>query len=225
MNRMIFAMTVVILCSCMNKGNGKISGKTRSKYVPSVTANDSIVYLKKLSITGDFDGDGKTDTIHQDVVNRKTHKPIDSFPSAEWDSIQNYFGRIDAEVILTTSDKKSDTLHLASGGGLYCLINLGDVNHDHKDEIALVLNNYSFTNISTCEIYTLCGRHWQKVKSFRIHQDAFDYEDDNVPNFSQIKGYLEYRKSRWYYIDYEKWFNAETDKDTVLQPLKIKTRC
>jgi hypothetical protein len=144
--------------------------------------------------------------------------------AGQWDSIEN-IDRIGAEVILTLKNRKCDTLHLGSGGGLYCLINIGDINKDKKDEIAFVVDNYGFTNISLCTIYTICGTEWNELKSFQIHESAFDYEAKNISDFKQIKGFLEYRKNKWFFIDYQDWFNAESDKDTILKPLKIKRGC
>lgn len=91
--------------------------------------------------------------------------------------------------------------------------------------IALVVDYYSFTNISLCNIYTLCNTKWIQLKSFKIHENAFDYKEKNIPEFKQIKGFLEYRNNNWFYIDYEDWFNAKTEKDTILKPLKIKKVC
>lgn len=204
--------------------NGKIHSENSSNKNNATVSQDSMVHLKKLYVTGDFNGDGNMDTIHQNTISAITHQEINSFHTREWDSIENYFYKIDADVILTLANQKCDTLHLGPGGGLYCLINIGDNNKDKKDEIAFVVDYYSFTNISSCEVYTLCNTEWTKLKSFKIHESAFDYETENIPDFKQIKGFLEHRKNKWFYIDYMDWFNAETEKDTILKPLRIKKR-
>ena len=219
---------IIILCfSCsfIEKKDSKTNSKISLNNSRKIDIQDTLVYLKKLSLVGDFDGDGKLDTIYQNVINEKTKQQIDYFPSKQWDSIENYFNKIGADVILTLKKHKCDTLHLGSGGGLYCLINIGDNNHDKKEEIALVTDYYNFTNISPCEIYTICDNKWIKLKSFKIHESAFDYEGEKIPEFKQIRGFLENRKNKWFYIDYEDLFNAEADKDTILKPLKIKKSC
>ena len=57
------------------------------------SSQDSVVYLKKHALTGDFDGDGKLDTIVQNVIDANTKQQIDFFPSNQWDSIENYFNK------------------------------------------------------------------------------------------------------------------------------------
>lgn len=214
---------ILYLFGCTNGSNNNNDTKIDSLN----TNNDRVLkntffHLKKLSITGDFDGDGKVDTLSQNTINKQTKQPIDSFPDSQWNSIENYFWLMNADVQLFMSNKPCDTLHLGAGGSLYCLINIGDNNKDKKDEVAVVVDYYDLTNISTCVIYSLCGNKWKEIKSFKVFESAFDYEGDSIPNSKQINGYLEYRKNKWYYIDYYDWFNAETDKDTMLKPLIIK---
>lgn len=212
--KLTICFLIFLYCSCGNKENKII-----------VPEEPAYIQLHKFSITGDFDGDDQTDTLYQNIINETSKIPIDSFPDNQWDSIEKYFYKINADVILTLSDKQYDTLHLGCGGGLYCLINIGDNNNDGKDEIAFVVNYYNFTNISPCYIYTLCGNKWTELKSFKIHEMAFEFEGDSIPIFKQINGFLEYREDKWYFIDYNDLFNADSDKDTMLEPLKIKRGC
>lgn len=209
--------------SCTDGINTNKNNKTNNLTINKDTAiKTTFFYLKKLSVTGDFDGDGKIDTLCQNTINELTKQPIDSFPDSQWNSIENYFWLMKADVQLFMNNKPSDTLHLGAGGSLYCLINIGDNNNDNKDEIAVVVDYYDFTNISTCGIYSLCGNKWKEIKSFKVHENTFVYEVDSINDCKQINGYLEYRKNKWYYIDYYDWFNAETDKDIMLKPLIIK---
>lgn len=220
--RILLLLCCITFLSCEHSKKNVIS-KNISK---TIVEKDTLVYLKKLSITGDFNGDGKLDTINQNVINEMTHELINSFPnSVNEESMQRYFDKMNADIILTMKNRKCDTLHLGSGSGLYCLINLGDNNKDRKDEIAFVADYHSISNISQCTIYTICNTKWTELKSFDIFESAFDYTDENIPEFKQIKGFLEHRKNKWYYIDYMDWWAAKSDKDTILKPLKIKKSC
>jgi hypothetical protein len=219
---------VILFCfGCYNSDKKNLENKINDSLdiKKELLAKTNYVHLEKLTITGDFDGDGKADTLFQNTINKNTKVSIDSFPNNQWDSLETYFYKIDADVILTLSNRKCDTLKLGATGGLYCLINIGDNNKDKKDEIAFVVNYYNFTNITSCCIFTLCDNKWKQLKEFKIHENAFEYEGDTVKTFKQIKGFLEYRKKSWFYIDYIDWFNAESDKDTILKPLKIKNGC
>ena len=220
-----FVFIFCFSCSHVDKKNIESRSNDTLDLEKESLTKRAYVHLDKKSIIGDFDGDSKTDTLFQNTINEITKLSIDSFPDNQWDSIENYFYKINADVILTILNRQYDTLHLGSGGGLYCLINIGDNNNDKKDEIALVVDYYNFTNITPCCIYTLCGNKWKELKSFKIHESAFDFEGDSIPTFKPIKGFLEFRKNKWFYIDYQDWFNAESDKDTILKQLKIKNGC
>lgn len=220
-----FVIIFCVSCAPIDNKNRKNTIETSIENKNNSLKETTYFHLNKLSIIGDFDGDGKKDTLYQNTVNQINQSSIDSFADNQWDSIENYFYKINADVILTIANRHFDTLHLGAGGGLYCLINMGDNNKDNKDEIALVVDDYSFTNISSCYIYTLCGHKWIALKSFKIHESAFDYRGDSAIIFKQINGFLEQRKNKWFYIDYQDWFNAENDKDAMLKPLKLKKGC
>lgn len=216
-------LSSVVASACYHNKKEKFAQKPAQNQ--ETTVSDSLVHLQKLTITGDFDGDGKSDTICQNTISKSTREEITSFPENQWDSIERYFDRLEADVTLTLKNRKADTLHLGSGGGMYCLINIGDTNKDRKDEVAFVVDYYNFSNISPCMVYTLCDGEWIQLQSFKIHESAFEYEGEKLPVFKEIKGFLEVRNKRWHYIDYQHWFDAETDSDTLLKPLENKTTC
>ena len=68
--------------------------------------NGTDVKLSKLSLTGDFDGDGIPDTIFQNNVSRLTHQVIDSLPYYDWDARVKYLFQVYADVILTVKTKR-----------------------------------------------------------------------------------------------------------------------
>jgi hypothetical protein len=221
MKQIIYILILLgISCSNHSKMNSNKFGIDSIKKV--VIPTIKYIYLDKLFIIGDFDGDGLKDTLIQNNISGKTKMSIDSFPENQYDSLDRYFDRLEADIILKIKNQKTDTLHLGSGSGLFCLINIGDNNNDKKDEIALVVDHCDFTNISTCEIYSLYKTKWIILKTFKVHENAFTYRIGTKPNLNQINGFLEHRKTKWMYIDYYEWFNAQSDKDTIMKPLKIK---
>jgi len=120
----------------------------------------------------------------------------------EWGDDINWYMRQGVTVYLPF---KRDTLFgCCPAFGLYCLINIGDINHDGKDEIALAVDYCTFTRVGRCDIYTICKGKWTLLKQFQIHDDAFTWgrdEESPLP-FTEIKGYLEKRKGKWHYKDY-----------------------
>lgn len=171
------------------------------------TANDDIKLhkLNKLFVVGDFDGDGKRDTIHQHHFSRQNNSEIeysaDPFQN-EWDTVINWFYNQDVNVYLTINKSNRDTLYLGTAQGLYCLINAGDNNSDGKDEIAFVIDYLDMSRLNSCFIYSLCRGKWTELKQFNIHEGAFDFVTDRAPVFDHVKDFLERRKGRWVYKDY-----------------------
>lgn len=196
------------------------------KYNTTGDGQTNWIYPDKLSVTGDFDGDGKTDTLVQNIVSKLSGRSIDSIPDFnDWDSLLQFSEKAGAEVILTLLNGKSDTLYMGNALGLFCLINMGDNNNDKRDEIAVVVDYCDYSNCNSCLVYTLCENKWVMLMSFAILETAFAYEGDTLPAGNEIEGFLEHRENQWMYIDYNKWFEAKKAKDTIMQPLRLKKGC
>jgi len=212
-------MYLVLFLTCSNLSYGQINAAV----IKNKKLTDSITYgyLNKLFITGDFNGKGKSDTIFQNIISKSRNIPIDSFPYNYWDLTCDFFNKMNSDIILTVSDKKSDTLHLGFGKGLYCLINIGDNNHDGKDEIACVINYCDESNLNSCKIYTLCNKKWIELFEFGIHEDAFMDNNRNTNHiFFNIPCFLEKINGHWLYSDY---YKQEYTKDGLKKhDLKIK---
>jgi hypothetical protein len=192
------------LLSCKSQTEKSVDNLT----VPTTT-NDKIKLhkLEKLFVVGDFNGDGKQDTIFQHNYSRLTKTEIeysaDPFQN-EWDTVVKWFYDQDAELYLTSSKSNQDTLRLGIAQGLYCLINIGDNNADGKDEIAFVIDFLDFSRVNSCKIYSLCKDKWTILKQFGVHEGSFDFTTDKAPIFDNIKDHLEKQNGRWFYNDYLK---------------------
>ncbi|MBT1712186.1 hypothetical protein KK062_28350 [Fulvivirgaceae bacterium PWU5] len=175
--------------------------------------------MKKLFARGDFDGDGGEDTIFQHNYSRLTRTEIDNSPDPtqnEWDTVVQWFVDRDADVYLTTHKNNQDTLHVGPAQGLYCLINIGDINADGKDEIALVIDYLDVSNVNSCEIYSLCNNKWTRLKQFGVHEDAFNVTAAKTPIFDSIKGYLEKQNGTWVYNDYSQGHDGAKEVGEML---------
>lgn len=161
--------------------------------------------LDKLFVIGDFDGDKKQDTLYQHNYSKLTKSEIKFAPDPyqnDWDQVINWFYKQEANVYLNMNNNLRSKLDLGAAQGLYCLINIGDNNHDGKDEIALVMDKLDYSNINTCKIFSLCNNQWTLLKEFGIHEDAFNFTTKKMPVFTQIKDYLEKISGEWVYKDY-----------------------
>ena len=196
-------LTLILgLLSCNSRTEKTVDNSTVSK-----TADNSIKLhkLEKQFVVGDFDGDGKQDTIFQHNFSRLTKNEIeysaDPFQN-DWDTVVKWFYDQDANLYLTINKNNKDTLNLGTAQGLYCLINIGDNNSDGKDEIAFVIDYLDFSRVNSCKIYTLCKDKWTLLKQFGVHEDSFDFTTDKAPIFDNIKDFLEKQNGKWVYKDY-----------------------
>lgn len=166
--------------------------------------NYKLEKTKTKSIVGDFDGDKIQDTLREIVYSDKSQLQVNEVIAArqyEFDTIANWYVKNNIQYKLFLS-KKSPEIFLSNSMGLYFLKNIGDINNDGKDEVALVIDLLDYSRINSCRIYSLCNNKWEILKTIDLHEDSFDYYGDIEPNFEEIKDYLEKKGKVWYYLDY-----------------------
>ncbi|MES2656894.1 MAG: hypothetical protein V4620_14960 [Bacteroidota bacterium] len=219
MKTLLAILLLLVLACGNNEAPANRSHKTNKTDVIPIKYST----LDKLFITGYFNNDRILDTLYQNNMSDLTHRVIDSFPDPdnnEWDSIVDYFYHQQSNIIVTCSNGFKDTLFLGTGLGLYCLINLGDLNNDKRDEIALVIDYCDYSNLNTCKIYSICNDKFILLKHFGINEGAFDF--DTNPPFHEIKYFLELKNKHWFFKDYLD-NTAETEEElNKMTPLKIK---
>jgi hypothetical protein len=212
----ILTLTLGLL-SC----NGKTEKTVEYSSVRRTTESKVKLHkLKKLFVVGDFDGDGRKDTIFQHNYSRLTRTEIDNSADPfqnEWDTVVKWFYDQDADLYLTINKYNQDTLHVGTAQGLYCLLNIGDNNADGKDEIAFVIDNLDFSKINSCKIYSFCKDKWTRLKQFGVHESSFESTSDKAPTFDNIKDYLEKKNGKWVYRDYlQNGYEKEEDVGKML---------
>ena len=189
---------------------------------------DTITYLSvsTLSITGDFDGDGEQDILYQFLAD-STGNRVDKMPAFEnetWEEIVDYYGKRGYNAALLVKRNPTDTLSFGFSQGLYCLINVGDLNNDKRDEIAVVPDRMDFSRHNYCYIYSLCNATWKELIRFNIHEGAFDYTGEASPIFTKIPEVLEYRNHQWRFYDYLDMDYENVEQVGQMKPLKV-TNC
>lgn len=94
--------------------------------------------MKPLFTEGDFDGDGKKEKliefISDSLGNSTSLENIPEFE--EWEDYVDFVFKKGINTQIYMEGKKADTLDLGISAGVYCLINIGDINKDKKDEVA-----------------------------------------------------------------------------------------
>ena len=173
-----------------------------------------------LSITGDFDGDGKHDTLSQFITD-SIGNPVDYIIELD-EQTEGYYPMMLSDKYgyrgaITLNGRPADIME-GSDLFVYCLINLGNINGTKGDEIALVPSNLDFSAMSHCSIYSYCKGRWVAVFSFKVTENAFDYDGAVAPVFTTIPGALEKRNCKWVYMNYYEWMEADNPK---MKPLKV----
>jgi hypothetical protein len=226
--KIIFLLAILnfgaLIC---NKSDGKIENRPKFNVEPSnlveTVISDNFIKPNYHWVVGEFDGEGTIDTVYEHVYSKKHKREIDSVPNidnGEFNEIMKWYIDQNTDLLISIKYKEKSTLHLGLARGLYCLINIGDINHDGKDEIAIVIDYFDESKLNSCKIYTLCNRKWKLLHQFTISENAFDMTEENS-KFNQIDGYLECKNEIWHYLDMENEFN---DKDEAsMEVLKIST--
>ena len=174
-----------------------------------------------LSIEGDFDGDGHKEKMVS-FVSDSTGKAVNRLPyGEEWNETLDYVFGNGINTKLYIEGKKSDTIKLGTSMGVYCLINLGDINNDKKDEIVLVIDNPDYSSVNTGRIYSLCNGKWSEIKTFGVHEEAFSTENEKTVVFKEIKGFLEHHKGAWLYADYNDESYTMYPPPEQMKPLRV----
>lgn len=200
LNNLKYSVIIMLLLltknSCVkNKNADKCNNE--HNYWKSNT-KDIALKEKDYYITGIFNGSEK-DTIFFHYYSHRLKRETNQIPSSDnnWDDIIHWFNEFQIETYFTY---KKDTLKIGSAYGLYCLLNMGDINADGKDEIAYVADLLDYSRISSCNIYTICQFQFHLLKTFTINESAFDTPNsDTMDLFVGIRGFLEKKNNVWYY--------------------------
>ncbi|TNE78840.1 MAG: hypothetical protein EP332_13100 [Bacteroidetes bacterium] len=181
--------------------------------------------LRSLKVVGDFDGDGVRDSLETGFysVDSKTYLDKIAMPEdIEWDSIMVWFDQQNLSTVVKSANTKMDSIEFVSSFGLYCLINLGDLNGDKGDELALVNDRLDMSRLNSCQVYSYCNGKWKVLTEFGVHEDAFDFIGDEQPVFKLISGHLEPRGKKWFYKDYNKQEFESQDSVGQMFELRVK---
>ncbi|MES2487787.1 MAG: hypothetical protein V4581_17805 [Bacteroidota bacterium] len=174
------------------------------------------------SITGDFDGDGKQDTLNQFITDSMGNRLqyMEEIESETWSDYVYNFADKGYRTSIAIEGKEDNLLSFKQAQGMYCLINLGNLNKAKGDEIAIIPDAVDESRHSYCHIYSLCKGRWQRVFEFSLHEDAFD--TFNGTPYKTLPGILEQKNGIWHYHDYlEMEYDNPKDVGNMM-PLKVE---
>jgi|SRR5579863_404255 len=147
------------------------------------------VFGYRFVITGDFDGDGKQDTLTERFISAIDHNEIDKFhydQDSEWDDV---YAMADSNkskkpiATLNSNNNQVNSLLIDSSKrsfGLAYLKNEGDLDGDGGDEISYVVNWADASSVNFCSVMTYKNHKWQRLYDFQMR----DWQLPDLPEIN-----------------------------------------
>lgn len=202
MKKVLLLFTLLSLFSCSKKEASPNQKQTDAEEI--IEEQPEYIELTSSTLEGDFDGDGIKEKLVT-FISDSTGKAVKRLPAGkEWGDTIDYTFKNGITTKLYIEGRAADTIKLGTSTGLYCLINIGDLNKDKKDEIIFVADWPDYSNLNSARVYTLCNNKWIEIKTFSINEGiAFYWEGEIRPTFKDIPGFLINNNGKWIYSDYE----------------------
>lgn len=189
------------------------------RYAKETALIDSLVKVGKIrpvkgprmKVTGDFNGDGKNDTLYERYISlltgKETNKEYDFDEDIDgMDALffhQNLAFRKKPLVRLKSNDPAIKNFDVASGGaqgGFDYLKNIGDLNGNGTDELVFYIYSVDMSSLNSCALATYKNGKWKQIKSWVISETDF-YHKINEPKPQPI--YVKKKGEKVYYREYD----------------------
>lgn len=189
----IFAILILIGCHHADRDRG--ASATSQDSIPGPQTDSTRTPITKLdnrlTIVGDFNGDGKRDTLRESYVstltNREMPKQLDSV-----DYLRNMDLTVEAQPItrILSSIPGVDAFTVTDNfqqSGILWFSNLGDVNGDGTDEFGYFVNWADASNLNTYEIMTIRSKKLTELFAFPINELVSFDEDELIDGHYLLK--------------------------------------
>lgn len=124
------------------------------------TTGDHPVWGYRYQIPGDFNGDGKQETLTEYFTDRYGHEIPKYYGEGDIDINRCFEADCGMKNFLWNRKLKNDTLFCYH---LHFAENLGDLNGDGTDELGMISSNGDFSSLSHYSIYTLKKGQWKEL--------------------------------------------------------------
>ena len=142
----------------------------RTTTAASDTSDKKEVFGYRFVITGDFDGDGKTEQLTEHYFSSRDNKETNKYyEGLDYDDAVRLAMEKKTYVFLNSDNPLIATLHIAKDGqafGVSYLKNEGDLDGDGGDEISYVVDATDWSSINIWHIMTYKKGKWKELYSF-----------------------------------------------------------
>jgi len=183
----IFIVSICLFCCCNNIPKETKKSSNDSIIQPKATTSKIIDignFNDRLKISGDFDGDGITDTAYESYISELTGKEtFKTLDSTDWERnveliIKNKpVCRIYSNINFTATYVLTKEYQQR---GVFLFENLGDLNNDKGDELGYIIDWANNSNLNTYHILTLFkNKKWMELFNFPINESV-NFEPENL---------------------------------------------
>jgi len=156
-------LTILLLSSCTQKPHKEPNKKT------SKPLNLSLG--QRLTITGDFDGDGKKEKLIEHYMsrlnNQETYKNYGD--GLDYGDLIKLILKTQPYSFISSNNQKIATLPISENDfGLFYLHNEGDLNGDGIDEISYIINHADWSTLNTWHLFSFKKKKWVELYHFPI---------------------------------------------------------
>lgn len=178
---------------------------------------DDLIATHRFIITGDFDGDGRPETLTEHFMDLETKKELRKY----WvgDSMDVIFWQVAAGrsySFISCDNPAIDTFHFSHSMGADYLKNEGDLDGDGTDELSYVPALADYSSLNTWHILTYKDHHWKEILDFPIWESQLPYP--SPAKLDSFSGWV--RKIKPNYVEVIYRLEDGTDNDTVIVNLK-----
>lgn len=180
-----------LACKNISKQQDKIAVDSSKQIATPSKLADKRQIGERLQITGDFDGDGKMDTVFESYISELTGKEtFKIMDSTDWENnealiIENkpisriYYTMNRADTFVITREHQLR--------GIAFFENLGDLNGDKADELGYIIDWADMSNLNRYYIISYSkDRKWKELFWFSINESLMSDSEDLYKNNSIV---------------------------------------
>jgi hypothetical protein len=187
----VLFFVVIFSCKSPDKKTDKQSVSKAGNTNKSDTSLKKIVipvFGYRFVITGDFDGDGKKETLVEHYFSGIDNKETNKFyEGIDYDELVDRTIKNKPYSFVSCDNKLIDTLKISSSPqlfGLSYLKNEGDLDGDGADEVSYVVDGADWSNMNSWHIMTFKNKKWKELYLFAI----WDWQLPDLPETFNQRG-------------------------------------
>lgn len=178
---------LLVIAACSSPSPSETEKQSDSTTVTVAPPPPAKVELgERLTLEGDFDGDGTKEKLIEHYVSRETGKELSKiYPDMEYDTLVEVVFATHPKLYLSSSNAAIKDLPVSDIDQLFGFLQLkneGDLNGDGTDEVSYIVNFADWSNLNRFHIVSFRNGQWQELVNFEIREWQLE---DEKPLFAK----------------------------------------